>query len=109
MPANNPFVMAPYRRHIFICTGPRCARQEVSSALYQWLKKRLTELKFNEGPDRVLRSQCSCFGICQKGPLAVVYPEGIWYQELDEEKLEQIIQKHFIQHQPAKDFILYAR
>jgi (2Fe-2S) ferredoxin len=35
-----------------------------------------------------------CFGICDKGPIAVVYPEGIWYGNLDEDKVEEICEKH---------------
>jgi (2Fe-2S) ferredoxin len=35
-----------------------------------------------------------CFGICDKGPVAVVYPEGVWYGNLDEDKVEEICEKH---------------
>jgi (2Fe-2S) ferredoxin len=35
-----------------------------------------------------------CFGVCDKGPLAVVYPEGVWYGGLDEDAIERIAEEH---------------
>ena len=94
--------MKPYGKHIFVCTGPRCA-PETSPALYQKLKERLKELKLNEGPERIQRSQCHCFGICEAGPLAVVYPEAVWYHHLTPEKMERVIQEHLIGNKPVED------
>ena len=96
----------PYKRHIFVCTGSRCA-PDTSPSLYEWLKKRLKELKWGEGPGRTQRSQCQCLGVCTGGPLAVVYPEGVWYQGLDEAKLERVIQEHLIGGRPVQDYVLY--
>ena len=102
-PKKNP--VSPYKRHILVCTGPRCA-PESSPALYQSLKQRLKELGLNEGRERILRSQCHCFGICEGGPIAVVYPEGVWYSQLTPEKMEKIIQEHLIQGRPVSEFVL---
>jgi (2Fe-2S) ferredoxin len=96
----------PYKRHIFICTGTKCA-PESSPSLYEWLKKRLKELKLGEGPERTQRSQTQCLGVCTGGPLAVVYPEGVWYHHLDEIKLERIIQEHLIKGRPVDEYLLY--
>ena len=101
-----PPQVQPYKKHIIVCTGTRCA-PESSPSLYEWLKKRLKELKLHEGPDRIQRSQCQCLGVCTGGPLAVIYPEGVWYHHLDEEKLERVIQEHLIRGCPVEDYILY--
>lgn len=95
--------MESYQRHLFVCTGPRCA-PETSPSVYQYLKERLKELKLNVGEDRIQRSQCHCFGICHSGPLAVVYPEGVWYHHLTQEMAEEILQKHLIGGKPVKDY-----
>jgi (2Fe-2S) ferredoxin len=99
-------VVLPYKHHILVCTGTKCAPEE-SPSLYEWLKKRLKELKLNEGAARVQRSQCQCLGVCTGGPLAVVYPEGIWYHHLDQAKLEQVIQQHLIGGRPVDEYVLY--
>jgi (2Fe-2S) ferredoxin len=96
----------PYKRHIFVCTGPRCA-PETSPALYQHLKTRLKQAAWNKGSESIQRSQCHCFGICSGGPLAVVYPEGVWYDHLDVPKMDRIIDEHLASGKPVEEYILY--
>ena len=96
----------PYKKHILVCAGPRCA-PETAPALYQGLKERLKELKLHEGSERIQRSQCHCFGICQAGPLAVVYPEGVWYSHLTPEKMERVVQEHLINGKPVSEYVFH--
>ena len=103
---NNPAKVSPYKRHIFICTGTKCA-PEKSPGLYQWLKTRLKDLNLPQGSERIQRSQSQCLGVCSGGPIAVVYPEGIWYHDLNETKLERVIQEHLIQGKPVEEYVLY--
>ncbi len=98
--------LKPFQKHIFVCTGSKCA-PETSSDIYVYLKDRLRELGKSEGNDRIARSKCHCLGICQGGPLAVVYPDNVWYQSLTKEKMEEVIQKHLISGQPVEDYRLY--
>jgi len=98
--------LAPYRKHVFVCTGPRCA-PESSPALYAHLKERLKELGLVEGPERIHRSQCHCFGVCQGGPIVAVYPEGVWYHHVSPEKLERIIQEHLVGNRPVEELLFH--
>lgn len=92
MPEDLP-KLPPYQKHLFICVGDKCAPAGQGEGLFQWLKERIRQLGLHEGKNRVHRSKSTCLGMCQDGPIGVVYPEGVWYCRLNQEKLEAILQQ----------------
>jgi (2Fe-2S) ferredoxin len=96
-----------YQRHIFLCTDPaepKCAPRQASLAAWDYLKRRLGELGLSGPHAPVLRSRASCLKVCIRGPIAVVYPEGVWYHSCNPDVLERIIQEHLLGGRVVAEF-----
>jgi (2Fe-2S) ferredoxin len=94
--------------HIFVCTSCRpdgsqqgfCATKGARGLLGKFLE----EIEDRELSGEVMLTNSGCFGICAQGPVAVVYPQGVWYGSLDEEAVEQIMEEHIEGGQPVEDY-----
>ena len=95
----NSETSSPYfARHIFFClneraNGEACCAQHNAQAAFDHCKKRVKDLGL-AGPGQVRVNKAGCLDRCAAGPVAVVYPEAVWYSYVDAHDIDEIVESH---------------
>jgi (2Fe-2S) ferredoxin len=96
-----------YRRHLLICTGPRCTQQGESQALFDGLGEKFKAAGLDQGDLRVKRSRVNCFAACKGGPVMCVQPDGTWYYNVTPENMDRIIERHLCGGEVVQDLVFH--
>jgi (2Fe-2S) ferredoxin len=96
-----PVIKAPIKRHVFVCNGKSCS--QVGSAEVKAEFERILEAKgMRQGKEskgrnpmgEVVLTDCGSVGFCSIGVAVLVYPEGVWYGQVQAEDVPEIIEQH---------------
>lgn len=100
--------MGYYQRHMFFCCNQRpaddprgCCDAKGASRVRDYAKQKVKALGLS-APGKVRINQAGCLDRCAQGPVAVVYPEGVWYTYVDEEDVDEIIEEHLVNGRVVK-------
>ena len=98
--------MSHYSHHIFFCLnrrddGRQCCASRDAERLQAYAKERVKALGL-AGAGRVRVNKAGCLDRCELGPVAVVYPEAVWYTYVDEHDIDEIVESHLAKGTPVE-------
>ncbi len=93
--------MAIYRAHVLVCGGTGCASSN-SAKIKEKFEEKIKEMDLHK---EVQVISTGCFGLCEEGPIVVIYPEGAFYNKMTVEKVDKIVEEHIYKGRIVKDFL----
>jgi (2Fe-2S) ferredoxin len=98
-----PVTTAPIRHHVFVCTGQSCSARDsadVLEAFERQLKERGLlfgrEAKGKNPQGSIVVTTCASVGFCSIGPAVMVYPDGVWYAQVQASDVMEIVEEHLL-------------
>src|SRR5437764_10899083 len=96
-----PVTQAPIKHHVFVCNGKSCSAVGSADVKAEFVRileeKGIRQGKESKGRNpmgEIVLTDCGSVGFCSIGPTVLVYPEGIWYAQVQAEDVREIIVEH---------------
>jgi (2Fe-2S) ferredoxin len=108
-----PVAKAPIKHHVFVCNGKSCSA--VGSADVKTEFERILEAKgLRQGKaakgrnpmGKIVLTDCSSVGFCSIGTAVLVYPEGVWYAQVQPADVAEIVEDHLEKGNVVKRLLL---
>ena len=93
-------MMSFFKHHVFFClnerpAGEACCHHLGATEMQAYAKKCIKALGL-AGPGAIRINRAGCLGRCDEGPVLVIYPDNVWYQYVDQEDIDEIIEEHLV-------------
>lgn len=96
--------------HIFVCTSSRINGTQkgfcCSKNSAEITRRFQEEIEDRELDGEVMVTNTGCFGLCQKGPVVAVYPEGVWYGNVTPDDVTVIMDRHIEGGVPVESLMI---
>ena len=83
-----------YRSHVLICTGTGCVSSGAGKLKKTYCRTGRTGLQ-----KEIKVVDTGCHGFCEKGPIVIVYPEGVFYCQVTEDDINDIVEEHLLKEE----------
>jgi (2Fe-2S) ferredoxin/SAM-dependent methyltransferase len=95
--------MEPFRQHVFVCTQekPEGVKSCSAACSGKMLAALHRELEKQGAAGEVQVTTCGCLGLCDEGPIVIVYPEGVWYRGVKAADVPGIVGSHLRSGKPV--------
>ena len=90
-----------YRAHVLCCGGTGCT----SSGSAQLIERFEQKIKENGLDKEVKVIRTGCFGLCEAGPVVIVYPEGTFYSRVKVEDVDEIVTEHLLKGRKVQHLV----
>lgn len=92
--------------HVFVCTSSRINGTQKgychSNNSTEIVTNFIEALEENDISDKVMVTNTGCLGLCNEGPIVIIYPEGTWYGKVTPDDVDEIVQTHLINGNKVK-------
>ncbi len=93
--------MEIYRSHVLVCGGTGCSSSGSAKLIDRFNEK----IKENGLEKEVKVIRTGCFGLCEAGPVVIVYPDGTFYSRIKEENVDEIVTEHLLKGRKVEHLV----
>jgi (2Fe-2S) ferredoxin len=84
------------RAHVLVCTDGSCASRREQKEALKAARREVKSLRRHRGVGRIVCNEVGCLGICRQGPIAAVWPDGVFYRKATAKNLRRILNEHVV-------------